>query len=110
MLEALWSIEFVSNLGIYGAGVIIFETGRVFGGDSQYFYVGTCEVKHDNLEAEINVTHYHGQPFSIFGPLKKFKAKLTGKLQEPTMELNGFLLEDPNQRFIVRLIKRADLP
>jgi len=76
MLEALWSVEFVSNLGIFGAGVVVFETERVFGGDSQYYYLGTCQVKYDNVEAEIEVTHYTGQKFSIFGPLEKFKVKV----------------------------------
>ena len=29
MIEAAWTIEFQSSMGIYGAGVVIFETGRV---------------------------------------------------------------------------------
>ena len=35
MLEALWSIEFVSNDGNFGAGVVVLEAGHVFGEDAQ---------------------------------------------------------------------------
>ena len=34
MLEALWSVEFVSNVNDSGAGVVVLETGRILGGDS----------------------------------------------------------------------------
>ena len=110
MLEALWSVEFISNLGIFGAGVVVFETGRIFGGDSAYYYLGSCHVKNDTVVAEIEVNHYTGQPFSIFGHLDKFNLKLTGKIQEPTMELQGYLVENPSMVISVRLTKRADLP
>lgn len=40
MLEALWSVEFQSSFGLQGNGVVVFETGRVFGGDSTMIYVG----------------------------------------------------------------------
>lgn len=40
MIEALWSVEFMSNLQGAGAGVAVFETGRVLGGDAGYTYVG----------------------------------------------------------------------
>lgn len=38
MLEALWSVEFVSNTDGEGAGVAVLETGRILGGDGQYYY------------------------------------------------------------------------
>jgi hypothetical protein len=110
MLEALWSVEFVSNLKMFGAGVVVLETGRVFGGDSAYYYLGTCQVKNDIFKAEIKVIHYAGQAFSIFGPLDKFNLKLSGKIQEPIMELRGFLVENPQMKILIRLTKRADLP
>lgn len=110
MLEALWSVEFVSNLERFGAGVVIFETGRVYGGDSAYYYIGRVQVKNGAVEADIEVIHYAGQPFSIFGPFNRFNLKLTGKIQEPIMELQGFLIENPVMKILVRLTKRAELP
>lgn len=53
MLEALWSVEFLSTAQGYGAGVIVLESSRVFGGDSTYFYIGSYELTHDILTAEV---------------------------------------------------------
>jgi hypothetical protein len=44
MLEALWSVGFITGQGLHGAGVVIFETGRVFGGDSYFYWVGSYRV------------------------------------------------------------------
>jgi len=109
-LEALWTAEFGSNLGWVGAGVVIFETGRIFGGDGAYYYLGKAEVKNDLLEAEIEVTHFAGQPHSIFGSLNNFHLKLSGRFEEPVMELQGHLVANPALAIGVRLTKRAELP
>ena len=110
MLEALWSVEFISNTERYGAGVIVLESSRAFGGDSQYFYIGKYELVHDTLKAEAKVTHYFGTPNSVFGALKEFTLKLEGKFAEHTFDLQGYLVEQPDNRIVVRLTKRADLP
>lgn len=110
MVEALWSLEFISNQQIYGAGVIVLETDRVFGGDAQYFYVGRYKIESGIIEAEVDVQHYAGRPFSIFGPSQRHRVILKGKLVVPVMELQGCLANDPAQTFTVRCTKRADLP
>lgn len=110
MLEALWSVEFVSNMQGFGAGVAVFETGRIFGGDSQYYYVGAYRQKDGVLSAELEVTHYAGEPSSVFGPAKKFHLKVSGKPAQPTMEVRGHVVENPNLQIYIRLTRRADLP
>jgi len=109
MLEALWTIEF-GSYEAFGAGVVVFETGRIFGGDNQYYYIGNYDVKNDTVEGEVEVTHYSGPGYSVFGRLQKFHLKLSGKLQEPIMELQGFLIESPDKKIWVRCTKRAELP
>lgn len=110
MLEALWSVEFFSNAQGFGAGVIVFESSRAFGGDAQYFYTGRYELVHDTLKADAKITHYANLPNSIFGPLKEFNLKLEGKIAEPTFELKGYVVEQPKMEIIARLTKRAALP
>jgi hypothetical protein len=46
--------------GNINAGVVIFETGRLFGGDSWYYYTGTYEGKNGKLTAKLKSTHYAG--------------------------------------------------
>jgi len=110
MIEALWSVEFASNLGIFGSGVVVFETERIFGGDAKYYYLGKFKVKNQAVDADVEVTHYSGEPFSVFGHLNKFNLKVTGRVQVPRMELQGHLVENPNMEIMMRLNKIADLP
>ena len=110
MLEALWSVEFSSNVQGVGAGVAVLETGRVLGGDSQYFYVGSYKVHNDQIQAQLTVTHYAGAPSSIFGTAKQFTLQLTGAPARDRFELHGHVLESPNLKITIRLTRRAELP
>jgi len=38
MIEALWSVNFETSLGMYGFGVAVFETNRILGGDREKAY------------------------------------------------------------------------
>lgn len=115
MLEALWSVEFLSNagnVGNFGAGVVVLETQRVFGGDSNYFYVGNYEynVGTHEVTANLEVTHYAGQPHSIFGSLTQFHLELVGVAARAQFEFQGLLVEQPALLLRVKMIRRAELP
>ena len=110
MLEALWSAEFESSQGVYGAGVAIFETGRIFGGDAKYYYIGKTDLQGDMVHVDLQINHYAGQPYSVFGAARQFHLKLSGKVQVPVMDLHGHLVGDPKQKIHIRCTKRADLP
>ena len=90
---------------------MIFETGRIFGGDSCYFYIGDYKVDNNHhVVGDVRVTHHHGQMYSIFGQHKQFTLKLSGQLKTPEMLLQGFMVEDTNSKIAVRCIRRAELP
>jgi hypothetical protein len=110
MIEALWTVEFISTEGNFGAGVVIFETNRIFGGDVSYYYLGTYEVKNDQLTSKVKGTYYFGEPLSIFGELKEFTIHLSGKIEVPVMTARGYLEENPSLKIAVRCTRRADLP
>ena len=110
MLEALWSVEFVSNTGVFGAGVVVFETGRLFGGDSQYYYVGNYQVKDSKVSATISVNHYSGAPNSVFGARERFSIVVSGDIEDRVMEIYGHLEEEPEMEIAIRLTRRAELP
>ncbi len=110
MLEALWSVEFVTPQGAEGAGVAIFETGRIFGGDSNYYYVGKFDLDGDVAHGIVEVTHYNGPPNTVFGPANRIQVVVSGQVQVPIMDLHGHLVGNPNQKIIIRCTKRAELP
>jgi len=111
MAEALWSLEFNWGKKVYEADVIIFEAGRLFGGDSSYYFSGKYEIADNEvLKAEAKIIHYAGEFFPIFGKGKRHKVILEGHANFPVMDLMCYSVDDPNQTIHVRCTKRTDLP
>jgi hypothetical protein len=111
MLEALWSVEFKSSFGLHGHGIAVFETGRVFGGDSTMMYTGSYGVQNGTISADIKVEKYASAPgmVSVVG-FDKFNLKVTGAPNEKERVLCGLVVEDPARKITIHAIRRAELP
>ena len=111
MLEALWSVEFQSSFGMHGNGVVVFETGRVLGGDSTMMYVGSFHVGNGVIDADIHITKYASAPgqTSVVG-LNDFNLKVTGKPDRERLTLSGYVVEDPARKITIVAVRRAELP
>ena len=114
MIEGLWSISFSAvdqPQDDVGAGVVVFETLRVFGGDSIYFYTGNYSITSENqIKANVSVNHYFGPPLSIFGPLETFTIILSGAIAADEFHTHGYVKENPLLKLNVKFVKRAELP
>jgi hypothetical protein len=109
VLEAQWVVEFKSAID-FGAGTVVFESGRVFGGDGQYRYEGDYKIDNGHLTGEVEVERFSGAPNSVFGPLDRFKIKVSGRVQSPVMDLYGNLAQSPFTPIVIRCTKKSDLP
>jgi hypothetical protein len=110
-LEALWAITFGTGQD-EGAGVIVFETGRLFGGDTSFYYVGRYEynTRDQTITGEVEVVrHVNFQRF-IFPDRDGGHIRVSGRFSEPNMTLTGHLVEDPRQRIEVHCRHLVDLP
>lgn len=69
-IEALWLVKFgdfeTPNEARNG-GVIIFESGKAFGGDSGYAYVGRYEISGANFTANLDITQFNDEMGDVFG-------------------------------------------
>ncbi len=112
MIEALWSVEFGSNLGSIGAGIAVFETGRILGGDSAFMYIGNYKTENGTVHSDIHVTKYNNLSHmqSIFGPLTSFHIKVSGKSDQKSMVLTGVVVEQPQLQITIKATRRAELP
>lgn len=111
MIEALWSIAFVSSAREFGAGVVVLETGRVLGGDSQYTYIGTYKVDPlGKVTADVTINHYAGPGYSIFGPAQRLRFTLEGKPEHDAFTMSGNVTGQPNEKVTIRFTRRAELP
>jgi len=70
-IEAFWCLSFHSNNHNIpenaGFGVVIFESGRVFGGDSNFYYNGTYLLNGGNITAKVRVKRFAAGMPSITG-------------------------------------------
>jgi len=57
MLEGFWIVQFAGMEG-KGGGVVLFERGKVFGGDSGFTYIGTCEEVDGKARAKVLVQNF----------------------------------------------------
>jgi hypothetical protein len=110
MIEAMYGLEFISNQNDGGHGVIILETGRAFGGDSSFIYIGEYTVRNQYISAKVKCTNDRRVLQSIFGAIDEFNLILEGALDHEQMTLQGHMVENPDMQVAVRLTRRAELP
>ncbi|MDF1528690.1 MAG: hypothetical protein P1R74_06125 [Sedimenticola sp.] len=110
MIEALYGLEFASNMNNGGYGVVVLETGRILGGDSSFVFVGDYEVKNNKVYANVKCTNDRKLLQSIFGNIEEFNLKLEGVPAHGEFILQGFMVENPSMKIGVKLTRRAELP
>lgn len=74
------------NGGWGNGGIAVFETGRAYGGDSAYYYVGTYFVSGNRVTGELRIVHYNGDPATVWGDAStNFKIKMEGTYDDNTI-------------------------
>jgi len=112
MLDALWSVRFISNSMSTGAGVIIIKNGKIVGGDSQYYYIGELTLTDDIVNAEVTATIHTRIPGleSVFGQIDSFVLGLSGKAKPKEINLTGTMLGSPTATINIVCTRLTDLP
>lgn len=111
MIEAMWGVEFTTNLG-KGFGVVVLQGGKILGGDSSFVYLGTYEFTDGIFIANVDATNDHDTLDSVFGDIDEFS--LTGKAligNELIKEfiVNGAVVGRPDKTIMVKFTRRAEL-
>ena len=113
-VEALWAVHFgdAYALGQPNGGVAMLETSRIFGGDSQFYYVGKYEISGEKLIAQVRITHFSGPNMTAFGvPLTQpLELKLEGRREDDMINGQMWSISQPNMRLPISLRRLEDLP
>lgn len=80
MIEGLWTIEFVSDLGLAGKGVIVIKENQLLGGDAGYYYVGKYSLEGSEMTGEIDVIRFSESGVSVFGNVPQFTLHLIAEV------------------------------
>lgn len=67
----IWTIESEIEDGRRHTGVVVLSSGKLAGGDGQYLYVGRFRFREGRIAADIRVSHYKGEAFSVFNRWEK---------------------------------------
>jgi hypothetical protein len=87
-MDGLWSVTF-SGRGGTGSGVVVFDKGRVFGGDSYFYWTGTYSIQNSKVEATIDAASHSGAAAgTILGTVAQ-RFSLTMTAPEPTSPVAG---------------------
>jgi len=107
-MQGLWTIEFGSSTGRFGAGVVVFKEGRVMGGDSGYYYIGTYSLVGDEFSAKIDLVPFVPGIETVFNTLgHNVKLSLTGTLIDSEhATAQGSPVAMPHLKLGVKLTKR----
>lgn len=119
MIEGLWIVKFLTpndpSMDLNG-GVVVVESGKIFGGDSGYFYIGSMEPSGSgNWNSELTITRHDPGIESVFGDVDQFKLFGSIRLEgeddcgRPRLMANLAPKDSPLQ-MTAELIRVADLP
>jgi len=109
-MEGLWTAEFGTASGFINGGVVMLQAGRIFVGDSGYYYVGKYSMDGETLTGELGANHYYGPRTTAFGDsTATFTVELTGKLNTTSDQIDGVLVRQGIGQVHFRLTKRATL-
>jgi hypothetical protein len=117
-LEGLWTVVFfVPAQEQINAGVIVFETDKLFGGYSWYYYTGTYKSENGKLTGTLKSTHYAGPMGSRSMGMRRegtYQFEETGRRQDEngyrTIDFRGIVVEAPGATVEGRLTWRTSLP
>ena len=109
-VEALWTVEFQSVDGWMNGGVIVLESGRAFGGDSQFYYTGKYRVKSDAIYGSLRIDHYHGDDMTAFGIKAKLVEVTVAAELNATGNFMGFVRAHDGSTIGFRMTRRRELP
>lgn len=111
MLEALWSVEFLSSWGAGGSGILVLDGGRIFGGNDSLLYTGRYEVVGNRIAADVRVETYAIVPgANAAAGFQRFSVKVVGPQARDNLFLTGHVVEDPSRTMTIRAVRRAELP
>jgi hypothetical protein len=110
MIEGVWVVRF-ATANQHGAGVVVFETGRVFGGDSSFYMSGTYTVDKTTVTARVRVRKHTNVPsmFSVLGS-DDTVIDVVGQLSGDTMGGHGRRVDQPSMVVNLNFERLDDLP
>lgn len=112
IVEGLWTGVLPQPAGLEVGCVFVLEAGKLYGGDSFFYYEGRYEVEDGvSLNAQVTVKHYAGDSLTLFGDRKKiYNVSVGGVIVIDTIEATFTRPEFPGLKPRIQFVRREYLP
>ncbi|HIJ02077.1 TPA: hypothetical protein HA363_05460 [Candidatus Woesearchaeota archaeon] len=109
MFNGLWTIEFISTMNRFGAGILVLNNGRLLGGDNGYYYLGNYEVKDNNVQGNVDIIRFNKNIISVFGDVDQFSLTFAGQIKPDSIEAVASFGNTPDLKIRIICKKKVDL-
>lgn len=108
-VDGFWIAQFTGK-EIYGTGVVLFSNGKVFGGETGFYYIGTYEADGKVVKARVMIRNFDPSIPSGFGIPGDYEMDVSALLQDDTtMAGTAMIANQPHHSLGIRLSKKANL-
>lgn len=112
MIEGLWTGEWrsnITNIGNHGAGTFLLAEGKIYGGNTGHYYMGSYQQEGSRLKGEFSFQHYSGDPLGILGYSTDGVLAFKGDVQQNQITITMQLKDLASVRLTGVLTKRMDI-
>lgn len=104
-ISGIYELQFSSDFGYHGKGIIVLDNGVFNGGDTGFSFKGTYDVQGEQLRARFKAKRYSTVGLSIFKTQEDFELMLSGDVDLDlfTFHLSG---SEPSQGVEVYVLGR----
>lgn len=108
MIDGFWLVHAERQGGSAG-GVAVFINGKIFGGDSGFYYLGTYQEKDGIVKARVAVHNFDPAVLNIMGQATDYELSVSGVFKDDAITGTAVIPGIPNQSMSVRLTRKANL-
>lgn len=108
-VDGFWTAQFTGK-EIYGTGVVVFSHGKLFGGETGFYYIGAYEAEGKVVKARVMIRNFDPAVLSGFGITGDYEMDVSCIIQDDnTITGTAIIANQPQHSLGIRLSKKANL-
>jgi hypothetical protein len=107
-VDGFWIVEFIAA-EIRGTGVVVFTNGKLFGGETGFYYIGTYEADGNLVKARVMIRKFDPTVQSGFGIFGDYEMDVSAVQQDDRMTGTAMITDRPEYSLGIQLTKKANL-
>lgn len=107
MIDGFWLVHAEGPGGGNTGGVVVFTKGKVYGGDSGFYYVGNYIEKDGIVKARLAVHNFDPSIVNILSVGKDYELEVSAKINGDAMSGTAVVPGAPSQSIGIRMEKKT---